>query len=1141
MKDLTDPTNRDTVPAMLTPGETVVNKEASMMFGQQLQAMNNAGLQKRAVGNAMVYANDGKYILSDADKDQLIRMSIAEAGGESNEGIAGVIYTALNRQAKNNSRFGGDDISKIIHKHNNKGVYQFSSANPKSPVYYWFKDNQVVDTPEYEKSKAILESILEGKMKDPSRGAIYFLNPDKVRGSREDGTLPKWWRDDAVHQVPIGSHTFALSREFDGEIHPDDMVKESIRPMKRPESIRPMSREYIENSSLNVPNMEGIPMYANTGASSLQTLIQSLMKNNQSGGIPKHQVNQGIKNDQELLYGSSQSRSNILGGPGDPYGRQLQRYPSINEVNVHGFPHDPYSRLDPIEVTMPKEEKDLFEFYHGSKDPQSNIESLAEVPLQKIIDQNTNTISEMPGGIPTTAVTEVGTDSGLGAIPRDDITSRQPTWLSENFPRLDSLFKSAAQPIEIPEVLGGGDALGISQMVAPANTELLSDMQNPYLHPESERYIDPTKQSPFELHRKPGESVMSSKDFLTAEEKNLSALMTKLNNLPADKLEDIQKVSNQIEESKRKILEYENINIRNAITGYGENKKVVDKALEERQRLLDSGKDENDPVIKKIDQYIENVKGVIPNVSDAFSTDNKKRWSQAKNGPIHGSAADMENRLENLAAKTGNPNMPGAEPEREDRFGPDPFGGAAATALSDMEEEKRKNPSKFDKMLKSAKGVVGAAFDDLFDAESLARAAMIYTAYRLTGASGNQAIKAAGEDYLTQVQYVNKKEIWDNHVKKLASYKVFTPASLDLYARTQATSDLVRYSDLTNINRGTQTKEFWDKQDPSGKAKKYIAVDYKQNDTTGWVTTMYNPKTKKMEEHIIDPTNSRWTQFANEARDWKHPDFVEFQTKKVNSIKGIVSGELDRRRYEVAQGNFISDSKSRKMVSIFDVNRKIEAETLAKFAWTYNLPNEAVMKIYQLAVADAYEHAARTSGPNKRIEAGIAGSSIDSAYMNGAWIKLNVGSDLLFQVEPEKQPTRDKAGTPAVYDKPENISNTLTKFQRFTADGGKPLFEKLYDKDLALFSQVLLKSIKDVETEVDQTAGADVLPDWNTWSKTFVTEEIREYQGSPTSSELANSIETWRDDWGNNEHAGKSEFLKFVEFYMYAIRTMYGQ
>ena len=1136
MKDLTDPTNRDTVPAMLTPGETVVNKEASMMFGQQLQAMNNAGLQKRAAGNAMVYANDGKYILSDADKDQLIRMSIAEAGGESDEGIAGVMYTVLNRQKAGEKQWGGNKIKDIIHKNKNNKRYQFSSANPASSVYYWFKDDEVINTPEYAKSKAILEGMLKGDITDPTDGGHYFLKPEldyyDSNNRLEGKGYPMAWWQKTHGRKKIGSHVFARDDKVYGYENPN--VYKSIKPMKRPESIRPMAREYIENSSLNVPNMEGIPMYANTGASSLQTLIQSLMKGNQSGGIPRHQVNQGIKNDQELLYGSSQSRSNILGGPGDPYGRQLQRYPSINEVDVHGFPHDPYSRLDSIEVTMPKEEKDLFEFYHGTRDSQNDSKGMN---LQKIIDQNTNTISEMPGGIPTTDVTEVGKDSALGPIPRDDITSRQPTWLSENFPGLNEYYKSITQPIEVPEVLGGGDALGIAQTVAPANTELLSDMQNPYLHPESERYIDPTTQSPFELHRKPGESVMSSKDFLDAEEKNLSELMSKLNSLPADKLEDIQKVSNQIDESKRKILEYENINIRNAITGYGENKKVVDKALKERQRLLDSGKDENDPVIKKIDQYIENVKGVIPNVSDAFSTDNRRRWSQAKNGPIHGSAADMENRLENLAAKTGNPNMPGAEPEREDQFGPDPFGGAAATALSKMEEEKRKNPSKVDKMLKSAKGVVGAAFDDLFDAESLARAAMIYTAYRLTGASGNQAIKAAGEDYLTQVQYVNKKEIWDNHVKKLASYKVFTPASLELYARTQDTKDLVRYSDLNNINKGNETKEYWD-MSVRGRPKKYIARSYTQgsseNKTTGWVTTIDG------KDVIIDPTSSRWSDNSRDARDWNHPDFVTFNNQKQESFRNLVTDEINRQVYKEDYKVTVSGKDTKKERTKFlNLNAAQEAAKLAQFAWTYNLPDSTVAQIYQLAVAEAYAFKEKNS--DAKITA-IAGSDVDSAFMNSAWIKVNVGSDNLFMVDPgQDKKTFLKEKKPPVYDTPENISNTIREFQTFSIDNNY-LFPQLYDKDLAQFSSVLLDKIVNIEDTVEDKAGADVLPDWNTWSKTFVTKESREYEGSDSgSSKLAQSIETWRDDWGNNEHAGKSEFLKFLHFYMYSLRTMYNQ
>ena len=51
MKDLTDPTNRDTVPAMLTPGEFVLNKEASQMYAPYIEQMNNHGLQVREQKN----------------------------------------------------------------------------------------------------------------------------------------------------------------------------------------------------------------------------------------------------------------------------------------------------------------------------------------------------------------------------------------------------------------------------------------------------------------------------------------------------------------------------------------------------------------------------------------------------------------------------------------------------------------------------------------------------------------------------------------------------------------------------------------------------------------------------------------------------------------------------------------------------------------------------------------------------------------------------------------------------------------------------------------------------------------------------------------------------------------------------------
>ena len=54
VKDLNDPTNVDTVPAMLTEGEFVLNKEAAQMYGPIIEQMNNNGLMQRQAENQMV-------------------------------------------------------------------------------------------------------------------------------------------------------------------------------------------------------------------------------------------------------------------------------------------------------------------------------------------------------------------------------------------------------------------------------------------------------------------------------------------------------------------------------------------------------------------------------------------------------------------------------------------------------------------------------------------------------------------------------------------------------------------------------------------------------------------------------------------------------------------------------------------------------------------------------------------------------------------------------------------------------------------------------------------------------------------------------------------------------------------------------
>lgn len=69
-----EPKGPDTVPAWLTPGEFVVNAEATRMFEPQIEAMNEAGkaVQRQQGGTIPQYKADGGGILSDDDIANLL-------------------------------------------------------------------------------------------------------------------------------------------------------------------------------------------------------------------------------------------------------------------------------------------------------------------------------------------------------------------------------------------------------------------------------------------------------------------------------------------------------------------------------------------------------------------------------------------------------------------------------------------------------------------------------------------------------------------------------------------------------------------------------------------------------------------------------------------------------------------------------------------------------------------------------------------------------------------------------------------------------------------------------------------------------------------------------------------------------------
>jgi|TARA_R110002074_G_scaffold233139_2_gene404806 spore germination cell wall hydrolase CwlJ-like protein/phage terminase small subunit len=1192
MKDLTDPTNRDSVPAMLTPGEWVINKEASQMFGPQLQAMNDAGLEQRAAENKMVKgdvpkynaggnipyltANDGKYVLSEDDKDYLIRMAAAEARGESDEGQAAVIFAALNRQKANINEFGGNKIKDIIYHPN-----AFSSVTDKANKH-WYSDKKMNKSKEYARSKSILEGIIKGDIEDPTGGAEHFLNESVVRESREKGDLPPWWNN-THNRKQIGKHTFSLNNrvhDFNPELtksshiehlnsRRDDSLPElfvpeviesiipKVRTLDVPTSnaedhmnnIMKSTRDSVENSSLNVPAMEDTPMYANTGASSIQTLIQGLLKGNNSSGFAKHKVNQLGRDqmtDEAMLYGSSQARNNVLGGPGDPYGRQLQSYPPM--TNAHGFPyHTEDATFSVPKVEETPEKRDLWEFYNGKNDIpiQQNIETNERSLIPKV------TTRVMPSGGDSNTRITVGTGDlqdnhfPLGTLTGEEAKEKEDSYWGPDF--FKPYWDAGNKKIEVspPDWLGGGDMLGI----APPETdpEKLAIIRNAFIDPNAPDYIKPEKNEVVSGGFAGGVKTTPIKthdDFLRAEEKYHESLVAKMDALPeGTNYEEVVKLQEEIDKSAKRITTSQNLNTVDIIKAKKLNQKEIDKAEAEKQRLLKSGKFGTDPVIKRIDDYIERVKARTAYIPDAWSTSNKKLWENAENPPIHGSAGDIQNRIANLTAQTGDDDYrtPGTEEERVAEFGDDPFAGKAASVMAEIEASKDKKTGKFSpmfsKMLSSAQDLIKEAFDDVFDGKSLARAAMIYSAYRLTGATGNQALKAAGSDYMEQVEYVNKAELWGNHIKKLSNYNVFTKPSLELYAKTQDTADLVRFSDLTDLIGGTLTKEVWNRNQNGGWTK-YAAQDYEQGKKKGWATTINGVLTP------IDLTSNEWTDSAVTARDFEHNDFLTIQAAKERDMAITVKDELLKDNYLMDKETKKDGKMSTSRVSLFpNLSQSTEAKALAKFGWAYGLSPDKVIKIYEIAVANA----AAFHRSTKRDVPQIAGYGVDSAFMNAAWIQVEAGDASLFEITKGKPSKPNKwlgvMGSEEVlptYDSPNDITNTLERFQKMTVNGN-PVHKRLHSADLSVFSSQLLESIKSVEARAEGDSGdMDILPNWNDWRSTFVDKSSREYQGSDkkNSSPLAKNIEDWRDSKGSTYHAGKSEFLKFIEFYMYSFKTL---
>ena len=121
------------------------------------------------------------HIRSHKQVECLSVMAYHEAKGESDAGMLAVIHTTLNRVR--DSRFPNSVCSV---------VYQPSQ-------YSWTKQNpKIKEKKQYERAKRLAQEVIEGKHKDVSKGALYFVH---IKTNRN-------WLKKLTYTCTIGNHKF---------------------------------------------------------------------------------------------------------------------------------------------------------------------------------------------------------------------------------------------------------------------------------------------------------------------------------------------------------------------------------------------------------------------------------------------------------------------------------------------------------------------------------------------------------------------------------------------------------------------------------------------------------------------------------------------------------------------------------------------------------------------------------------------------------------------------------------------------------------------------------------------------------------------------------------------------------------------
>jgi hypothetical protein len=167
-------------------------------------AMAGADARAQAVGESVDLSRLRSLVGAPSARDAIARVTWAEAAGQGDSGLAGVVYTILNRLAA--GRWGAS-VDQVVNARAQFEPVMRAGGDWRSLPLVRPADRARIDT--------ILNLALEGRLPDLTGGALYFQNPKIVAARAASGVVsPRLVHfGGASPSAVIGDHAFYVGQK----------------------------------------------------------------------------------------------------------------------------------------------------------------------------------------------------------------------------------------------------------------------------------------------------------------------------------------------------------------------------------------------------------------------------------------------------------------------------------------------------------------------------------------------------------------------------------------------------------------------------------------------------------------------------------------------------------------------------------------------------------------------------------------------------------------------------------------------------------------------------------------------------------------------------------------------------------------